>query len=165
MPGASAVSLRGIGPVLVGMTVSQASKAAAVALVADGLPDPDSECGFVHPKGGRPKGLSFMVTGASDEEGEAGQTDRIARVDVDSTVFKTRSGMGVGNTEAEVKAAYPDRIKVEPHKYVDEGHYLVYQPQDAADARFGLVFETDGTKVTSFRAGRQPEVGWVEGCS
>jgi hypothetical protein len=35
---------------------------------------------------------------------------------------------------------------------------------DSASAGKALVFETDGKHVTMFRAGRLPEVKWVEGC-
>jgi hypothetical protein len=58
---------------------------------------------------------------------------------------------------------YKGRTKVEPHEYMaPEGHYvLVLGP----DGKAQLVFETDGGKVVAYRAGRQPEVEWVEGCS
>jgi hypothetical protein len=36
---------------------------------------------------------------------------------------------------------------------------------DSASAGKEIVFETDGKRVTMFRAGRLPEVEWVEGCS
>jgi hypothetical protein len=35
---------------------------------------------------------------------------------------------------------------------------------DSASAGKAIVFETDGKRVTMFRAGRMPEVEWVEGC-
>ena len=66
-------------------------------------------------------------------------------------------------TEPEIKNLFPDQIEVEPHKYVDGGHYLVFVPGDPADHR--VIFETDGAMVTSYRAGILPEVEWVEGCS
>jgi hypothetical protein len=36
---------------------------------------------------------------------------------------------------------------------------------DSASAGKAIVFETNGKTVTNFRAGRLPEVKWVEGCS
>ena len=41
-------------------------------------------------------------------------------------------------------------------------HYL--KPSDPA-LPYRLVFETDGERVTRYRAGRLPEVEWVEGCA
>ena len=90
---------------------------------------------------------------------------RIARVDVTEGPVKTRSGAAVGDTEAQVQARYSGNLQSSPHKYVQGGHYLTLVPSDAGDASFRLIFETDGTKVTRFRAGRQPEVSYIEGCS
>ena len=60
---------------------------------------------------------------------------------------------------------YPPR-EVAAHKYVAGGHYLTFVPDDPADADLRLIFETDASsKVTQFRAGRLPEVAYVEGCS
>ena len=148
---ASTVILRGIGPVRVGMTLAEASAAAGKPIVAKPAPSP--ECGHADPEGG-PEGVSFMVV-----------SDHIARVDVASGPVKTLSGAGIGDTEAQVQAKYGNKLEVSPHKYVPEGHYLTLVPTDPADAGFRLIFETDGTKVTRFRAGKQPEASYVEGCS
>jgi hypothetical protein len=145
------VTLRGIGPVRVGMTPAEASSAAGKQIVAK--PDVNAGCGYAEPEGG-PEGVSFMVV-----------SGRIARVDVTGGPVKTLSGAGVGDTEAQVQARYSNRLEVSPHKYVASGHYLTLVPTDPADADFRLIFETDGTKVTRFRAGKQPEVSYVEGCS
>ena len=75
------------------------------------------------------------------------------------------SGIHVGSTEDEVKATYGGRVTVEGHPYVQTGHYLVYTPQDASSRGFGLIFETDGQRVTSFRSGYAEQVTWTEGCS
>jgi hypothetical protein len=90
---------------------------------------------------------------------------KIARVDVRApSPVKTRSGAGIGDTEAQVQALYPP-LEVSAHKYVPDGHYLTFVPDDPADADLRLIFETDGSKVTQFRSGRLPEVAYVEGCS
>ena len=132
------------------MTLPEASAAAGRPIVAK--PGSTSECGYADPEGG-PEGVSFMVV-----------SDRVARVDVTGGPVKTRSGAGVGDTEAQVQARYADKLEVSPHKYVPGGHYLTLVPADAADAGFRLIFETDGSKVTRFRAGKEPEVSYVEGC-
>ncbi|MCF4970071.1 hypothetical protein [Nostoc sp. CMAA1605] len=146
----SKVSINGIGPVRVGMTVSQASQAAGVRFAGD---KPNNSCYYVSPKGY--KNLGFMVT-----------ENRIARVDVyDKSRITTVRGAKIGDTEARIKSLYPGQIQVSPHNYVPGGHYLTFVPQDRADRNYRVVFETDGKRVTMYRAGKLPEVEYVEGCS
>ena len=151
LSGSSTADLRGLGPVRVGMTLAEASAAAGRRVVAK--PGSSGECGYADPEGG-PEGVSFMVV-----------SSRIARVDVNGGPVKTLSGASVGDTETQVQSRYADRLQASPHKYVPAGRYLTLVPSDAADAGFRLIFETDGTKVTRFRVGKQPEVSYVEGCS
>lgn len=70
----------------------------------------------------------------------------------------------VGDTEAQVKDFYANRLKIEPHKYHKGGNYLVFVPKDSKDQAYRMIFETNGTVVTKYRAGRLPEVELVEGC-
>jgi hypothetical protein len=84
---------------------------------------------------------------------------KVVRVDVIIEGLATAAGARVGDTEERVRELYPG-LRVEPHKYTD-GHYLVVD----ADAGRRLVFETDGARVTRYRAGAVPQVDWVEGCS
>lgn len=84
----------------------------------------------------------------------------VKRVDVTNAATATSLGARVGDSEAQVKKLYPS-LRVEPHKYVSGGHYLVV---DGGGQR-RLVFETDGKNVTRYRAGASPQVDWVEGCS
>lgn len=143
------MNLRGVGPVRVEMTLPEASNVAGTPIVPKGG---DAECSIAAPQDG-PAGLSFMVV-----------KGRIARIDVTEGPVKTLSGAGVGDTEAQVQARYSGKLQSSPHKYVQGGHYLTLVPSDAADASLRLIFETDGTKVTRFRSGRQPEVSYIEGC-
>ncbi|MFN6536895.1 MAG: hypothetical protein RM021_011050 [Nostoc sp. EkiNYC01] len=141
----------GIGQVRVGMTVSQASKAAGTQLVGEA---PNKYCYYVKPEW-EPKNVGFMVT-----EGQ------ISRVDVwrDSKIT-TLKGAKIGDTEARIKSLYPGQIQVTPHNYVSGGHYLIFVPKDQSDQNYRVVFETDGKRVTQFRSGKLPEVEYVEGCS
>jgi len=147
----SKVFINGIGPVRVGMTVSQAAKAAGTRLVGD---SPNNSCYYVSPQGER-KHIGFMVSG-----------DRIARVDIyKGSKITTVKGAKIGDTEARIKSLYPGQIQVTPHKYVTGGHYLTFVPKDRSDRNYRVVFETDGQRVTQFRSGKLPEVEYVEGCS
>lgn len=89
---------------------------------------------------------------------------RVARIDVENDSIATDKGIRVGDTEAKVKEAYGSSVIAEPHKYID-GHYLEIKfGTDSATAK-GIVYETDGKKVTTFRAGFWDPVRWVEGCA
>lgn len=70
-----------------------------------------------------------------------------------------------GLAEDHIKALYSGQIEVTPHEYLLDGHYLTFVPKDPQDRVNRLIFETDGERVTQFRAGQLPEVAWVEGCS
>lgn len=145
---ADMVTTAGLGPVRIGMTVEEATLAAGRAMEGPQAPD----CYYVEPAG--LDGIGFMVT-----------NERVARVDITAGPIGTPSGARIGITETEIKDLFPGQIKVEPHKYVDGGHYLVFVPRDPGDADYRVIFETDGEMVTGYRAGILPEVGWVEGCS
>lgn len=144
------IGLTGIGPVLVGMSVTQAIDATQGAWVV-GEALEGSDCRHAHPEKG-PKGVAFMFVGG-----------RIARVEVDEPGVRTAAGAQVGDTEARIKSLYPG-IKSEPHHYED-GHYLIYTPKDAKQKKYRLIFETNGKTVTRYRAGALPAIEWIEGCS
>ena len=90
--------------------------------------------------------------------------DRVMRVDVVTDTIYTTQGVHVGDSEAQVTELYAGRVSSEPHKYT-QGHYLVVKPTAATDSLNRVIFETDGTRVTRYRAGLMPVVQWVEGCS
>ena len=64
-----------------------------------------------------------------------------------------------------MKKANGGELELQPHKYVEGGRYLVYLSPQRADSGLRIVFETDGSVVTRFRAGVLPAVAYVEGCS
>jgi hypothetical protein len=145
-PSDMTVTENGIGPIHAGMTVAQANAAIGG--------------GFAAPKSGTsgckyavltkaPRGLWVML-----------QDGRVARVEVRSGSIATSTGAHIGDSESRIKTLYPG-VAVTPHKYVAGGHYLTVTGSDPANR---IVFETDGSKVTTFRSGRTPEVENVEGC-
>lgn len=138
------LSVDGLGEVHIGMTVGE------VVEVLGESPDPigEPECAYLDPDA-LPAGVMLMVV-----------HDTIARIDVMEAGVRTAAGIGVGSTEADVRSAYGE-VERQPHKYTD-GSYLVVP---SADGSRRLLFETDGAAVTAFRAGRMPEVQWVEGCA
>jgi hypothetical protein len=108
-------------------------------------------CGYVAIRDA-PDSLGFMVEGR-----------RLVRVEVRGGPTPTAAGARIGDSEARIEALY-GQVRVEPHKYTD-GHYLVVMPGAPADTIHRLVFETDGQRVTTYRAGLFPPVAYVEGCS
>jgi hypothetical protein len=159
----SKLAIDGIGPIRVGMTISQAEKSAGIRLVQK---SPNiSGCYHVYPQNG-PANLGFMVIGHQQENRSVRERDRIARVDVwRNGRIMTVSGAKNGDTEARIKALYPGKITVTRHKYDGNGHYLTFTPQDPEDRNYRLIFETDGKRVTQFRSGKLPEVAYIEGCA
>jgi hypothetical protein len=144
------ISIRSAGPVRFGMTVDEANAAAGVQ-VRD---DTSNQCTTWH-LASAPDGVLFLAEG-----------HRVVRVDVLGPGVRTRSGVGVGDTEEGVRQAYGDRIVVTPYTaYADSGHYLTFVPRESADTAYRLIFETDGAKVMRYRAGLRPAVEYVEGCS
>ena len=140
----------GLGQIQIGMTLTEAVN---LGLLSEN-PNMKPECDYVFPAvgAGIPEGVSMMVV-----------RGKIARIDVDTGAVTTDEGAKIGDSEDRVKGIYGDDLKIQPHKYIERGHYLIV-PGDSASAGKEIVFETDGDHVTMFRSGRLPEVEWVEGC-
>jgi hypothetical protein len=145
-----ALSEEGLGQIQVGMTLDDAVN---MGLLSEN-PNMKTTCDYVFPAvgAGIPDGVSVMVV-----------KGKVARIDVDTGSVTTEEGAKIGDSEDRIRSLYGDDLQVRPHKYINTGHYLVV-PGDSASAGKELLFETDGQHVTAFRAGRLPEVEWVEGC-
>ncbi len=136
------------------MTLEQAQQAAGVPIrLEEGEASPG--CRYAKPADMN-EGIGLMVI-----------DDRVARIDVwKGMPIKTRSGLGVGSTKAEILRLFPDQIQEQPHEYVPGGQYLIFVPKDSADKDYRIVFETNAEGVvTQYRVGRVPEVMWIEGCA
>lgn len=140
----------GIGPVRAGMSLAAAGRALGESLAARYA---DFErCDFVVPRTA-PHGVSLMVI-----------ADTVVRVDVEEGAVTTAEGVGIGAPEAWVLDVYRGRVRVEPHPYAGpEGHYLIVDVP--GDTRHRMIFETDGQRVTSFRAGLRDAADLIEGCA
>lgn len=148
--GANTVSGEGFGPVKFGMKVDEAEKLLGIKLIKEANPESD-ECLYATP-GDALKGVNFMLS-----------KDVVVRVDVHEGATATAEGAKIGDTEAHVLELYKGRSEVQPHKYTGpEGHYIVVK---GADGKVNMVFETDGKVVVQYRAGQDPQVQYVEGCS
>src|ERR1051325_170095 len=141
-PQAWALRFDGIGPVRVGMNMAQLN----AALKEHFAQDKEEPCFYVDSK--RHPGIGFMI-----------QHGRVTRVDVTNRSISTTEGIRIGVMEARVTKAYGNKLQIEPHHYVDDGHYLTIY-----NNRYGIRFETENGKVTGFYAGDKTAIQYIEGC-
>lgn len=117
--------------------------------------DFNETCYFMSPKWAKtPAAFNFMI-------GDG----KFVRFGTDDASFIAPGGGKIGMTKAEIEARY-GTVVAEPHHYTD-GEYL--RIKDPAGGNGVLIFETDGkagtAKVTEWRVGTEPHVGFVEGCA
>lgn len=159
----SPVRLDGIGPIVMEMSFAEATEAVGrrVAVDPDSLISGDGTdlCGFALVEGG-PEGLGFMVN-----RDRPGDEWRIVRLDVtDDGTIATGGGIRVGSTEEQVRRVYGKEIKTQRHAYTGpQGHYMILDPDGVGGMK--LLFETDGTKVLTYRSGLDSAVEAIEGCA
>jgi hypothetical protein len=151
--GPPAVTGDGFGKMRFQMTVTEAEAALGHKLVpfVEGAVE-DEACRYYKTDGALPN-MAFMTADGV-----------VVRLDVQpGSDQATDTGAKIGDSEAHVLELYKGRVEVQPHKYTGpEGHYLVVK---GGDGKVQLVFETDGAKVLNYRAGVEPQVQYVEGCS
>ena len=131
------VTFDSLGPVRLNMTVRQVSQ-----VLRDHMrvSDFDAGCGYLEPVNGA---VAFML-----------HNHRVVRIDVVAPGWLTTEGIGIGAPIDDVRKAYGSRLRASP-----SGSLVV-------DSRkHSLLFETDGTVVTSFRSGLTDAVARSHGCS
>jgi hypothetical protein len=139
------------GPLPIPSTFARAASVLGEQLVVPSDPE-DASCSYIRPKRLR-SGVSLMI-----------KFDTIVRVDIDTTGVLTTDGVGVGDTEERVLTVYHGHAKVDESPYSGpEGHDI--RVRLANDSAHALIFQTWKGRVYSFRAGRFPEVAYIEGCS
>lgn len=135
----------GIGPVKIGMSLSELKKA----LHNDAKEEAsgNESCFYVstskHPQ------VVFMII-----------DDHVVRIDVTQRGVPTTKGIRVGDSESKVKRSYP-QLSIEPHAYTPDGKYLTVHSDDG---HLGLRFETEKRRITGFYAGRSDAIQYIEGC-
>jgi hypothetical protein len=137
----------GVGPVNIGMTLSQLDKTLHENFV---MPDNKADQGCFYVKPTKRPHVAFMIEGG-----------RLARVDVDAPGIFTTKHIQVGDSEASAIRAYGQKLQVEPHHYIGGGHYLTIR---SSNGQYGIRFETDKGKVLTYYAGEFRAVQYVEGC-
>jgi hypothetical protein len=144
------VTPNGYGAVRVGASVEELSAAIGTP-VPKGAKTQDAGCRYVV-LNSLPKGMRLMLV-----------NDSVARIEVAAAGVRTAEGAAVGDAEPTLLATYGARAVVSPHKYTGPmGHYVTVAAEN--DTLYRIIFETDGRTVLRYRAGRRPEVDYVEGC-
>lgn len=115
------MQINGVGLLRVGMAVARAEQFLGMALPVSSVWPQNNTCYYVAPNPNE-LDMSFMVTGGLNSRVDIGRESPIL----------TLSGAGVGDSEAQEFAFYPEQIEVHLHPYV-LGHYLEFVPRDASD--------------------------------
>ena len=142
----------GWGPVHIGMTRAQVSKALKVELEGDAF-DNEGNCIELFPESEALKGSYFMFLD--------GKLSRISISEPSKIV--TPRGIGVGASADDVRKAYGEQLQAEPNHYLDlPAEYLTFwlKPNKS-----GVRFETDAQrKVETIHAGND-SIQYIEGCA
>ena len=146
----SKVSTVGIGSVYFGMSPEEAAE--RVGAVWAGIPAGGADCYVITPTNG-PPGVALWVYHGTVE-----------RVDIDTPLLRTPSGLGVGTHLGELRSSLGDKLVVEEHPYLAGWILATFVPTDPNDAAFRIAFDISGGEIIRFRAGRTEIVG-LEGCA
>ena len=136
---ATRVMITGIGALTLGLTLEGVEELTGLDFEEEG----DAGCTTAAPTSGLP-GLEVLLV-----DGE------VATVSFTAGAYRTLSGIGIGATEQTVLSTYAGQIE-------QAADTLTFVPNDPEDADLRIVFRTEESRVTSFSAGRLPEV--EEGC-
>ena len=143
---AASLSTGGLGPVNIGMTLSEAEKAARVALVP--LPGGSESCRSYSPKSGA-VGVSLIFSDG-----------KLVRIEILSGPIKTRSGYGLGSSKLEIMNAFGERIQESA-----SGDNISYVPIDKKDLEKRVIWQVDENDiVTSLRSGVLPHITPLLSC-
>jgi len=148
---------RGIGHLVIGMTLEEASKVTDAQFSQVGPPpEPDTFCTY------------FSGQLAGQEVRMRVIKGRIDRIEVSSPVFLTLSGITIGDSIERVKQVYGKALSVEPHHYLgDQGVVLmILGPYGSPQTGYGVAFTASPKKgVTEIRVGWYKGIRESEGCS
>jgi hypothetical protein len=146
----SKVSTVGIGAVYFGMSLEEAAE--RVGTTWAGVPIGGADCYVVTPDNG-PPGVALWVYHGTVE-----------RVDIDTPLLRTQSGLGVGTHLNELRSRLGDKLVVEEHPYLAGWTLATFVPTDPNDAAFRIAFDISAGEVIRFHSGRTELVA-LESCA
>ena len=144
----------GYGDMRFGMSEAEARKAWGGDLNGDASGAAADACHYLNPvRKNASSYFAFMIEGG-----------KFVRYDVGNDREVAPGGGRRGMDADEIRSLYAGRVEESAHEYVEGGKYLKVAAGDGSPGK--LVFETDAAgKVTGWRAGIEPQVDYVEGCS
>lgn len=146
IPAAPTLSMQGYGEIQFGEKLSQLPQALRDSMKQPIAPE-ERECAYV--AFARYPNILFMV-----------ENDVITRADLRQSLPNSLN-VTFNMSSAEVLKRHPSAVITE-HKYDKTGHYLTVS---APDRRTAFVLEESKGRITAIRAGLNPSVNYVEGCS
>ena len=148
---ADALRIDGLGPMTIGMHVSEVER--ATGMEVDISSDFSPQCRYGQLVDG-PRDLFLMFSRRV-----------LVRIDIGSdSAIQTDTGIGVGDPISAVEDVYGDELERELHPYLgDRGSYLIFDPEP--EDGLLIIFETNRRSVTSFRSGFDEQVRYIEGCA
>jgi hypothetical protein len=148
------VSPSGIGPIQVGMTLSEAERAAGMTITPGEPVGPGSNC--VEARiGDFEIYLQLAISGVPGEDLRQG----VVMLVLGQGIRRTVEGVAVGDPMAEVTATYGTPTRTTDYPYLPNGEVLVYENGGRA---YGVV--GDGSTVTGIQSGDTTWTPAVEGC-
>ncbi|MGH6658112.1 MAG: hypothetical protein ACREBK_04620 [Sphingomicrobium sp.] len=145
------LTVDGLGPVRIGMTIAEVEKAIGGKLEGDAI-ESDDICVEKDSKAG-PPGIGYMF-----------EDKKLVRISIgEGSTILTPRGIGYGASAADVRRAYGAKLESEPHAYAGPpAEYLTYW---TIKGKRGWNFETDEKRrVQVIFAGTQA-IQYIEGCA
>jgi hypothetical protein len=150
-----ALSALGLGDIEIGIPVDKLERMVHGKVPYN--PFNNHGCSTVTTPAFEPRGISFMI-----------EKKRLTRINVDfygtdprPLDIKTDMGIGLRSSEENLLKAYAGRTRIEKNA-LDPNWHTIYV--DEPDKLRTIIFETDGQKVKSIRAGEYPGVSNPAGC-
>lgn len=148
------LTVEGYGDMRIGMTIAEARQVSGQPMNNEALePDVPGACSEQEYHASNGDQLWLMFEG-----------DKITRITANDGSPRTRTAqnVGVGSTDAEVRAAYPNAIEQGAHYYDPPAHNLIVW---TVPEQSGLLFEvSEQGIVTNIHAGG-PSILYMEGCA
>ena len=145
------LTVDGLGPVRIGMTIAEVEKAVGGKLEGAAI-ESDDICVEKDSKAG-PLGVAYMF-----------EDKKLTRISLgEGSTIGTLKGLGVGSTAEQVRRALGPKLKIDPHPYEAEpGEFITFW---TVPDKLGISFETDAKRrVTTVHAGTGA-IEYAEGCA
>lgn len=153
------MTFQGVGPVRIGMTAVEATRAlgARIKKIDDISGDDEKSCWIGRRADGVDPELSYMF-----------ERGKLTRIDVDRSSksavspIKAPMGIGINSTANEIRQIYADRVAAVTSDDPAEG--VVWMRLNSSDSGRGITFKLYDGKVTSFWTALYPAITYYEGC-